>query len=100
MMADPSITLVMDSSMEIYNRYYFGEGLRWLDYFVLPEYFARNAYYGNAGVGIYLTVFMFLCINMINGWVFYRYMVFRFKEGRILDLYRRLSGEYNLFFIP
>ena len=100
MMADPLITLIMDGSIELYSRYYFGEPVQFLDYFALPDYFRRNAYYGNPGIGIYLTFFEFLVINLANVWVFYRYMVFYFKDGRILDLYRRLSGEYNLFFIP
>jgi hypothetical protein len=100
MMADPLITLIMDSCIEAYSRYNTGEGVQFLDYWALPEYFQRNAYYGNPGIGIYLTFFMFLVINLANVWVFYRYMVFYFKDGRILDLYRRLSGEYNLFFIP
>ena len=99
-MADPLITLIMDGSIELYSRYYFGEPVQFLDYFALPDYFRRNAYYGNPGIGIYLTFFEFLVINLANVWVFYRYMVFYFKDGRILDLYRRLSGEYNLFFIP
>ena len=73
---------------------------QWGDYFCLANYFRKNPYYGNVGIGIYLTVFMFLTIMMVNGFCFYRYMVFYFKDGRILDLYRRLSGEYNIFFIP
>jgi len=100
MVADPSITLVMDCILNARNHYVKGEHLKWLDYFVLPDYFRKNAYYGNAGIGIYLTFFMFLVINLVNGYAFYRYMVFFFKDGRILDLYRRLSGEYNLFFVP
>lgn len=27
-------------------------------------------------------------------------MVFKYMDGRILDLFRRLSGEYNQFFLP
>jgi len=100
MVADPSITMVMDFILNWRNHYYFGEHLKFLDYFALPDYFRKNAYYGNAGIGIYLTFFMFLVVNLVNGYAFYRYMVFYFKDGRILDLYRRLSGEYNLFFVP
>ena len=38
--------------------------------------------------------------TMFTGYCFYRYMVFTFMNGRILDLYRRLSGTYKAFFVP
>lgn len=38
--------------------------------------------------------------TMFTGYCFYRFMVFRFMNGRILDLYRRLSGTYKSFFVP
>ena len=37
---------------------------------------------------------------MFSGYCFYRFMVFTYMQGRILDLYRRLSGNYKDFFIP
>lgn len=37
---------------------------------------------------------------MFSGYCFYRYMVFTYMHGRILDLYRRLNGTYKQFFLP
>lgn len=55
---------------------------------------------GSGLTGIYITVIMIVSIMMFSGYCFYRYMVFTFMEGRILDLYRRLSGTYKDFFLP
>ena len=38
--------------------------------------------------------------TIFTGYVFYRFMVFQYMHGRILDLYRRLSGNYKAFFVP
>jgi hypothetical protein len=35
---------------------------------------------------------MVLFETSISGYAFYRFMVIRYMDGRILDLYRRLSG--------
>lgn len=55
---------------------------------------------GSGLTGIYITIIVIVSIMMFTGYSFYRYMVFTYMEGRILDLYRRLSGTYKTFFIP
>ena len=56
---------------------------------------------GDSGlVGIYIFIFLMLALTIFSGYWFYRYMVFGFMNGRILDLYRRLSGQYKAFFTP
>ena len=50
--------------------------------------------------GIYITLVIHFIITVFAGAVFYRYMLFRFMDGRILDLYRRLAGSYKTFFMP
>lgn len=55
---------------------------------------------GSGLVGIYITVFMISTETIFTGYVFYRFMVFQYMNGRILDLYRRLSGNYKAFFVP
>lgn len=56
---------------------------------------------GDSGlVGIFITVFMITTETIFTGYVFYRFMVFTYMHGRILDLYRRLSGNYKAFFVP
>ncbi len=47
-----------------------------------------------------MTIIILSTIMMFSGYCFYRYMVFTYMEGRILDLYRRLSGSYKDFFLP
>ena len=54
----------------------------------------------NGVVGAYLTVFMIMTLTIFTGYLWYRFMVGYYMNGRILDLYRRLSGAYKAFFIP
>ena len=54
----------------------------------------------NGIVGIYLSVFMIMTLTIFTGYLWYRFMVGYYMNGRILDLYRRLSGTYKSFFIP
>jgi hypothetical protein len=91
MVFDPMVTIILDCATQNWD---------WGDWFVIARYFQKNEKYGSPAIGIYLTFFCVICVMIFNGYFFYRYMVFRFKEGRILDLYRRLSGEYNIFFVP
>ena len=51
-------------------------------------------------VGIYITILVHFIILVLTGWLFYQYMLRCFMNGRILDLYRRLAGNYKTFFIP
>ena len=46
----------------------------------------------NGLVGVYITCFVVLVLTTLSAALFYRYMVFRYMNGRILDLYRRLAG--------
>ena len=50
--------------------------------------------------GIYITILVHFILTVFTGAIFYRYMLFRFMDGRILDLYRRLAGSYKTFFMP
>ena len=54
----------------------------------------------NGVVGAYLTVFMIMTLTIFTGYLWYRFMVGYYMNGRILDLYRRLSGTYKSFFVP
>lgn len=51
-------------------------------------------------MGIYLTMFIIFALTVLNGLILYNYMVFVHHNGRILDLYTRLSGSIKSFFIP
>ena len=54
----------------------------------------------NGIVGAYLSIFMMLMLTIFTGYLWYVFMVRTYMNGRILDLYRRLSGTYKAFFIP
>eukprot|EP00347_Sterkiella_histriomuscorum_P004362 403360744 len=68
------------------------------DYFKLYNFYYKRQ--GNGLVGIYITVFLIFAMTVINGFIFYNYMVFVHQNGRILDLYIRLTGSIKSFFIP
>jgi len=43
---------------------------------------------------------MIFGLTVINAFIFYNYMIFVHMNGRILDLYMRLSGTMKSFFMP
>lgn len=54
----------------------------------------------NGVVGAYISFFMIMTLTIFTGYLWYRYMVEVHMNGRILDLYRRLSGTFKAFFVP
>ena len=55
----------------------------------------------NSGtVGIILSVFIYLFLLFLNVSLFYFYLVFVHMNGWVIDLYYRLSGDINSFFLP
>ena len=56
---------------------------------------------GDSGIiGAYIAAFMIFTFTIFTGFIWYRYMIGYYMNGRIIDLYRRLSGQYKAFFIP
>ena len=56
---------------------------------------------GDSGVvGAYISAFLTFVITIVTSFIWYRYMIGYYMNGRIIDLYRRLSGQYKAFFIP
>ncbi len=86
---DPYIVLVIDCLDQDWR---FGDYFRFYNY-----YYAKQS---NGLVGIYLTIFLIFAFTVLNGFLFYNYMIFIHMNGRILDLYKRLSGSMKSFFIP
>lgn len=85
---DPIFTLFFDLCYQAWD----GDMFKFYNYFLGLE--------GNGGTGIFITLFLVGGIMMLSGRLFYTYMVFIYMDGRILDLYRRLSGSYKSFFLP
>jgi len=55
-------------------------------------YFWYLSKQGSGIVGAYFSVFCVLSLTIFNITCFYFFMIFKYMNGRILDLYRRLSG--------
>ena len=70
----------------------------WLREWRLDHYYLKKQ--GSGLVGIYLTIFLMAGMIVLNSFIFYNYMIFVHMNGRILDLYKRLSGSMKSFFIP
>ena len=86
---DPIIVIIIDCANE-----------DWItgDYFRFYNYYLKKQ--GSGLVGIYLTIFLMAGMIVLNSFIFYNYMIFVHMNGRILDLYKRLSGSMKSFFIP
>lgn len=88
-MLDPFIVLAIDLLDQDFDNG---------DYFQFYNYYYKKN--GSGLVGIYLTFFLIFGLAVINVFIFYNYMIFVHMNGRILDLYKRLSGSMKAFFIP
>jgi hypothetical protein len=88
-MADPLIVIVIDCICQDFDNG---------DYFKFYNYYYKKQ--SNGLVGIYLTIFTMFGLMTLNALIFYQYMIFVHMNGRILDLYKRLSGSMKSFFIP
>ena len=86
---DPYIVLICDTVSQNYENG---------DFFKFYVWFKNSG--DNGAVGVYLCVFMTSIITLITTYFWYRFMVGYYMNGRILDLYRRLSGNYKAFFVP
>ena len=86
---DPIIVLITDCALQDFDNG---------DYFKFYNFYFKRG--GSGLVGIYLTVFLMFGMITLNASIFYQYMIFIHMNGRILDLYKRLSGSMKSFFIP
>ena len=68
------------------------------DLFKLYNYYAKAS--GSGFVGYFLTFVIQLGILIINLFIFYNYIVFIHNDGRLADIYNRISGKVEDFFIP
>jgi hypothetical protein len=55
---------------------------------------------GNGSVGAIITIFIYAALIILHAFLFYNYLVFLHNEGRIIDIYMRVTGDSKLFFIP
>jgi hypothetical protein len=86
---DPILVLLIDLASGSWQQ---GDWFKFYTYFMKKE--------GNGIVGIYITFFIMFGMTIFNGFLYYYYMIFVHMEGRILDLYKRMSGTRKTFFVP
>lgn len=68
------------------------------DLFKLYNYYEETDESGF--VGLFVTFLIQFSITIYNVWVFYQYIVFIHCDGRIKDIYLRISGLGRGYFIP
>jgi hypothetical protein len=51
-------------------------------------------------VGFFLTFIIHLGLLIVNLFIFYNYIVFIHMDGRLSDIYMRITGKMNKFFLP
>lgn len=59
-----------------------------------------NEIYETPTVGVYMIILTVFATTLLTTIIFYRWMVRYYMNGKILDLYRRLSGHLKDFFVP
>jgi hypothetical protein len=69
------------------------------DLFKLYRYYSKSE--SSSGfVGFFLTFIIELGLLIVNLFIFYNYIVFVHMDGRLSDIYMRISGKMRNFFIP
>lgn len=91
---DPYIVLLMDVLSQNWDH---GDMFKFYNYLTASKDSDAS---DSSLIGIYITILIHFILTVFTGAIFYRYMLYRFMDGRILDLYRRLAGSYKTFFMP
>lgn len=55
---------------------------------------------GNGIVGVFITILIYGCLMTLAFFALYTYMLYIHMNGRMLDIYRRLNGSHDTFYIP
>jgi hypothetical protein len=69
--------------------------------FKLPNYYYKtnNATLGIL-IGVVVILFIYCCLFTINSFILYNYLNFIHMEGRIIDIYSRVTADAKQFFVP
>jgi hypothetical protein len=51
-------------------------------------------------IGVFITIFMYFAFLVFNGFLLYVHLVFLHMQGRIIDLFNRLTSDITQFFVP
>lgn len=64
----------------------------------MPNYYDKVD--GNGIIGAFVIMLIYFGVFILNAFIFYNYLVFIHMNGRLLDIYVRLSGTLKNLFIP
>jgi hypothetical protein len=94
------IAILFDWALSLAESIFFGYYLDdWdNDSFKLWNYFQRAE--GNGVVGAFLTVFLYLFMVGVTLFFLYNYVIFIHMNGRLIDVYSRLTAPESSFFMP
>jgi len=66
--------------------------------------FILGGYYIKAGdsafVGVLIIILIYSGLLLMNTLIFYNYLVFLHMEGRLIDIYTRVTADPTYFFVP
>lgn len=68
------------------------------DFYKLPNYYKKAEDSPIAGYIVVFVIYLFFII--LNVLIFYNYIIYLHLNGRLQDIYARLSGDSRVFFIP
>ncbi|PVD32684.1 hypothetical protein C0Q70_08129 [Pomacea canaliculata] len=92
---DPLLILVVDCAQKTY----IDSAINPIgDFAKLYWHFYRSQ--GSGLAGIFITLFLYTCIAFIVSSILYMYFLRLHNEGRMLDVFWRLHGEEDHFFLP
>ncbi|CAG9314511.1 unnamed protein product [Blepharisma stoltei] len=89
---DPIITLIECIIRGFVYDFWDGDSFRLYNYFETWE--------GNGVIGIMMTLFLYAGMMGIASFCFYNYFLYVHMNGRLLDIYMRINGPEESFFIP
>lgn len=66
--------------------------------FILYNYYQAGS--NNGVIGIFMVIFIYVGLLVLNAFFFYQYLVYLHMEGRVIDIYSRVSADCKQFFVP
>ena len=79
---DPALVAIVDLALRDFDN---GDMFKLYNFYLTRE--------GTGTVGIVLQIFIYAILISLNMILFYFYLVFVHMNGRVIDLYYRLSGD-------
>jgi len=49
---------------------------------------------------VLITAFIYLALLILDCFIYYMYLLFLHYDGRLIDIFTRVTGKKNEFFVP